>query len=301
MQLFERSRATSSVVGRQRNASRSFDVAEARAYWRRLHAVSQPSDSSPAQADLLQPVCHPGQPTWFNSYVAQSQRRAFTDALPRAGDLRGRDVLEIGCGTGRWTVILRDTGANVRAVDVSAAAIAANARRIRGVEFECADLLDLPLGDESIDLAVSVTVIQHVPHDAQARAAAELARVLRRGGCALLLENTKDVGQHVFARSINGWKALFARHGFDCLFARGYAYDLPLRAGRAMWSLRRVGRASSDTALLLDSEPGTKASRFHELAYRPFVAASRLLEPVTWRFLPDDLATHCAFVFERVR
>jgi SAM-dependent methyltransferase len=274
----------------------AFDVVEAQAYWQRVHAEALRTAAVSSEAQLLEPVCHPGWPLWFNSYVARWQRRAFQTALPHCGDLRGRDVLEIGCGTGRWTVLLRDLGARVHAVDVSPEVIDADRKRFSGVHFLCADLLNLPSEDSSVDLAVSVTVIQHVPHKAQDRAVAELARVVRSGGKALLLENTSDIGRHVFARAISEWKALFASHRFKCVYARGYSYDLPLRGARV---LRDVGRRTQDTSHL-DEEPLRQPTRLAALACRPLVAASEITERLSWRFLPPELATHCAFVFERV-
>src|SRR5438874_13443234 len=119
----------------------------------RVHAASQAPVEDQSEARLLEPVCHPGWPGWFNSYFACSQQRAFLDALSHCGDLRDRDVLEVGCGNGRWSILLRDLGANVPAVDVSPEAIETDRRRILGVNFECADLLELPLRNECVDLA----------------------------------------------------------------------------------------------------------------------------------------------------
>jgi SAM-dependent methyltransferase len=275
---------------------KAFDVAQAQKYWMRVHAeTSLVEDSS--EARLLEPVCHPGWPVWFNSYFARCQRRAFLDALPHCGDLHDRDVLEVGCGNGRWTVLLRDLGGRVRAVDLSPEAIEANRRRIPGVQFECADLLELPLPDRCVDLAVSVTVVQHVPYEAQEGAVAELARVVRPGGHALVLENTKDRGRHVFAKPSTDWIALFAAHGFKCLFARGYSYDLPLRAGRAILALGHIGRTRGNESL--EIEPLQRPARLVALAYLPLVMASLLVEPFAWRLLSTKFGTHCAFVFER--
>src|SRR4051794_18521761 len=47
------------------------------------------------------------------------------------GDLRGKSVLEIGCGDGRNSMIMALLGASVTAVDISSRAIAAARSRAR--------------------------------------------------------------------------------------------------------------------------------------------------------------------------
>lgn len=51
-------------------------------------------------------------------YVRRREARAVSDLL---GDIRGKDILELGCGAGFYTRLLRSAGANhVWAVDLSA-------------------------------------------------------------------------------------------------------------------------------------------------------------------------------------
>jgi SAM-dependent methyltransferase len=121
------------------------------------------------------------------------------------GDVRGRDVLELGCGKGEITTLLARGGARVTAIDISPASIDVARRRASlhgvgdAVDFVVTAAEDLPLGDESFDLAVGKAVLHHL--DA-ARAAPELHRVLRAGGRAAFSE---PLGTNPFLRFARGY------------------------------------------------------------------------------------------------
>ena len=81
------------------------------------------------------------------------------------GDVRGCDVLDLGCGTGRHTAWLAESGARVTAVDFSAKMLESARRKVRGtdVRFVVHDLHDpLPLEDASFDAVVSGLVLEHL-------------------------------------------------------------------------------------------------------------------------------------------
>jgi 23S rRNA (guanine745-N1)-methyltransferase len=87
---------------------------------------------------------------------------------------RPRAVLDVGCGEGRHTRFI--SAPAVLGVDVAKAAVAAAARFDSGGSYAVASAYDLPLQDESVDVAVNVfgPVI-----------AGELARVVRPGGAVV--------------------------------------------------------------------------------------------------------------------
>jgi len=104
-----------------------------------------------------------------------------------AGEVRGLDVLDLGCGTGRHTMWLAAGGARVTALDFSegmlekARAKAAN----EGVRFIVHDLHSpLPLADASFDLLISGLVLEHLRE--VSGVCREAHRVLRQGGAAVL-------------------------------------------------------------------------------------------------------------------
>jgi ubiquinone/menaquinone biosynthesis C-methylase UbiE len=110
--------------------------------------------------------------------------------LELAGDVRDRDVLDVGCGDGTYAVELAERGARVRAVDPSEPMLAAARARAEGcgarIAFEKGRAQALPLPDASVDLVVAVTVLCFVDDiDPVFR---EIARVLRPGGTLVLGE-----------------------------------------------------------------------------------------------------------------
>ena len=119
--------------------------------------------------------------------IGQSQVRAkLTKALGEWPERPFGDSLEIGAGTGYFTLNLLSLGAIERATatDISPGmldSLAASAERI-GVRVETvrAEAEELPFEDESFDLLCGHAIVHHIPR--LERAFAEFHRVLRPGG-----------------------------------------------------------------------------------------------------------------------
>jgi SAM-dependent methyltransferase len=87
--------------------------------------------------------------------------------------LRGANVLEVGCGAGRFTEVLLDQGANVTSVDLSSA-VDANAGNFPPGErhrIAQADVRALPFAPRSFDVVFCLGVIQHTPNSEETLAA----------------------------------------------------------------------------------------------------------------------------------
>jgi SAM-dependent methyltransferase len=126
------------------------------------------------------------------SYFAQTQldrregeesERSFRE---RTGftpeDLRGKLVLDVGCGMGRFAEVATRWGARVVGVDLSKAAeVAAQNLSERGDAFFFrTDVFALPFLPESFDFIYSLGVLHHTP-DCE-RAFKSLPRLLKPGG-----------------------------------------------------------------------------------------------------------------------
>lgn len=99
----------------------------------------------------------------------------------------GRDVLDVACGEGYGTALLARDAARVTGIDVSPEAIDHARAAYAGVgnaRFEVASCTRLPLGDASVDVAVTFETIEHIAE--QEAFLAELARVLRPSGLLVL-------------------------------------------------------------------------------------------------------------------
>jgi SAM-dependent methyltransferase len=103
----------------------------------------------------------------------------------REGDLRGRRVLEIGCGTGQLAAALAERiAARVWAVDSEPAMVDVASRRVsRGVGLKVAPAERLPFRDGAFERAVLRLVVHLVD---RGRALPELRRVLAPGGRAVI-------------------------------------------------------------------------------------------------------------------
>jgi SAM-dependent methyltransferase len=85
------------------------------------------------------------------------------------GFVKGKNVLEAGCGAGRFTECLLNAGARVFAVDLSSA-VEANYQNCNQYPdyFVCqANILNLPVEPEQFDIVVCVGVVQHTPNPEQ--------------------------------------------------------------------------------------------------------------------------------------
>jgi SAM-dependent methyltransferase len=115
-----------------------------------------------------------------DSNVSESDFASKTGLKPE--DLRGKLVLDAGCGMGRFADIAQKWGAEVVAVDLSYAVESAyaNLGSRQGVHIVQADIMNLPFEAETFDLVYSIGVLHHTP-DCK-RAFLSLVPLLKKGG-----------------------------------------------------------------------------------------------------------------------
>lgn len=134
---------------------------------------------------------------WDNVYATSAYSRTpeahiLEPALAFFGDVRGKTLMELGCGPGAASLYLAERGANVIAVDVSPKAIEdlarhCAARGITSVRPVRADALTIDtLGP--VDFVYGSMILHHIePFD---EFASVLRRTLRPGGRAFFYENS---------------------------------------------------------------------------------------------------------------
>jgi 2-polyprenyl-3-methyl-5-hydroxy-6-metoxy-1,4-benzoquinol methylase len=146
--------------------------------------ISYPADSPDYFRELDSRIFHPR----YMRLTANTSGKPFS-LFVDFDALRGRDVLEVGCGSGIAVQLFAETGANVTAVDLTDWAVATTRRRLAafGLEGDVrqADAESLPFADESFDLVFSWGVIHHTSD--MGRALRELVRVCRSGGGIVLM------------------------------------------------------------------------------------------------------------------
>ncbi len=106
--------------------------------------------------------------------------------------VEGKDVLDLGCGTGKYLERLAPIALSYRGLDISPDQLAI-ARQKACAKFLCSSAESIDLPDESIDAAISTWVIGTIQGvDRRTKALSEATRVLRREGSIYLVEN--DLG-----------------------------------------------------------------------------------------------------------
>ena len=94
----------------------------------------------------------------------------------------GKDILEIGCGTGMILKEIDPIARSAKGIDISPGML--EQAKARGLDVQVASATELPFEDESFDMVYSFKVLAHV--EEIEKAMSEVARVLRPGGRAAL-------------------------------------------------------------------------------------------------------------------
>jgi ubiquinone/menaquinone biosynthesis C-methylase UbiE len=157
--------------------------------------------------DLCHVSIEEGYELWAPSYdLAPNPLLALEarELKPRFPNLKGRYVLDVACGTGRWLEGLLSRGARSGVgVDLSSAmlAVATAKATLRG-RLVRADCLSLPFRSELADLVVCSFALAHLR--GLAAFAGELSRLARRGADTFVT----DLHPQAYAA---GWRSAF-RH-----------------------------------------------------------------------------------------
>jgi SAM-dependent methyltransferase len=128
---------------------------------------------------------------------------ALEYAFHLLGDVRGKTVLDLGCGSGENVVPLLARGARVLGIDISPELIAIAERRLHDAGLEAAvcvgSAYDTGLPDKSIDLIFCTALIHHLDIKL---ARDEMWRILRPGGLVILKEPIRFSTKYARIRSL---------------------------------------------------------------------------------------------------
>jgi demethylmenaquinone methyltransferase/2-methoxy-6-polyprenyl-1,4-benzoquinol methylase len=112
------------------------------------------------------------------------------------GEARGRNLLEVACGTGYWTSVAAETAHAILATDGNAEPLAiARAKGLGShVVFAQADAYDLPRSDGKFDGGMAHFWWSHIPSARQREFLGHLSARLRPGAGLLMIDNTFVAG-----------------------------------------------------------------------------------------------------------
>jgi len=195
----------------------------------------------------------------------------------------GKRVLDAACGEGYGSHLLKAAAAEVIGVDLSAQAIehARSKYSDSNLTFRQADVTQLPLEDDSVDVIVSFETLEHLAE--QDEMLAEFRRVLRPDGFLLISSPDRktysdDTGYdnpfHVRELYRDEFETLLARH-----FPAFRLFGQKLMFVSAIWNLEQGGRA------IMHTDHGGRVEHGDRPAFPPlyFLAAASADE----EHLPD--------------
>lgn len=119
------------------------------------------------------------------------------------GDVRGKTVLDYGCGSGENALLLASRGALVTGIDISPELIEIAKRRLEinglAAEFRAISGYDTGLPEASIDVVFCMAILHHLDLELARR---EVLRVLKPGGLLIMQEPVRDSRTYAFLRGL---------------------------------------------------------------------------------------------------
>jgi len=112
-----------------------------------------------------------------SKFMFEIEEPVVKKMLPK---LKGLKVLDVGCGTGRWTSRLAATGANVIGVDKSSAMLKFAKKRVGKAKFLLMDSRKLKFQPNSFNFVFQSLMLSHMPD--WKKAVKEMIRVCKPGG-----------------------------------------------------------------------------------------------------------------------
>jgi ubiquinone/menaquinone biosynthesis C-methylase UbiE len=149
---------------------------------------------------------------WYGSREADAQHAQDLQHMAEAVDAFARgDLLEVGAGSGHWTLRCLNAGARVTVVEPSETMRSVTRRRLTGAGKTARLMLGrseaIPLGDHKMDRCLLAFVLSHLDASTREATFKEVVRVVRPGGELLMMDSLRHDGDpsvQVVRRIVNG-------------------------------------------------------------------------------------------------
>jgi ubiquinone/menaquinone biosynthesis C-methylase UbiE len=193
--------------------------------------------------------------------IDRREKQAVLDAV---GPVEDRDILEIACGTGRFTVMLAERGADIVGLDISEPMLTQGREKARQagvgdhVEFMRGDAARLPFPDDYFDAVVSMRFFHLAP--TPAKFMAEMARVSKNQvffdtfngrSTRVLYNRLLPMGSHLYTRGeveelLDGAGLELADADHDFILPYGFYRKIP---DSIALRIRKLDTAFGETSL----------------------------------------------------
>ncbi|MFH8086635.1 MAG: class I SAM-dependent methyltransferase [Candidatus Aenigmatarchaeota archaeon] len=161
-----------------------------------------------------------GYDIWSKTYDLDENPLILLEEKPLLkiiGNVSGKKVLDVGCGTGRIALKLLKKGAKVYGIDISEKMLEKAKNKTKKfknkVEFKVASVYKIPYSKNSFDLVVCNLVTSHLKN--LNKAVAKIARVLKPKGFLII----SDLHPYVI---VNGGVANFFQNGKEYVIKNYY-------------------------------------------------------------------------------
>lgn len=216
-------------------------------------------------------------PAYGGQYFSRHSGRAIVERAEREIGLRGKRVLDFGCGRGDLLAHLVGRGIFAAGLEFSAESAAEATARLEGEPLfggvEVAGALPSSLAGGSFDAVFLVEVIEHLLDDQLGPTLAEVRRLLAPGGCVVVTApNEEDLAanavqcpqcgatfhrwQHQRSLSAASVAGLFAAYGFEPKVATGLDWGLTGRARLRRLLAHPRSRPGRPHLLYIGATPG---------------------------------------------
>ncbi|MCU0652668.1 MAG: class I SAM-dependent methyltransferase [Candidatus Pacebacteria bacterium] len=236
------------------------------------------------------------------AYDQPLRLRAVSKALKRAGIAvgAGTKVLDIGCGTGDFAGEFAKKGAFVLGNDISREAIRHAQKRFGGnanMKFSAGDISRSNFVAGSFDIAISITVLQHITEENSfLETAVKLVEAVKPGGIILIFETVAPAAksisgnQYQVVRAKEEYKAAFEKNRCSLVSEMNYP-QLGVKlcegyAKTAKWMISLGGNLGRGARLrhdLIDQKETNKKNRLYDFGKKCLLFAAK---PFDYNFMP---------------
>jgi SAM-dependent methyltransferase len=116
----------------------------------------------------------------YDVFAPEANEKLIAAFMRLSGLPRGARVVDLGCGSGVFTALLRRNGFDSVGVDISPKLVALGRRKYPGLELMEGDAENLPFESGSFDGVLLSGLVHHFPDPR--RLAREVKRILKAGG-----------------------------------------------------------------------------------------------------------------------
>ena len=175
--------------------------------------------------------------------------RRLNEILGEVNPKKGEKILEIGPGSGAYTLALLEKGAEVSAIDISEDMIEVCKKKVEDrvfkAEFHQGNILNIPIQDETMDKAIAIGIMTHLPEKKMfVDAVNEMLRTIRWGGrFGLTCRDTIQSRLFTLRCILNSNPFQKNQKGFKAIYLRIKTYKA-LRRAIEIFQLRKLGMAS---------------------------------------------------------